>query len=184
MSLDNIVYLCIFGGGFLLLGIMFIVGDADGEVDVVDDVDAEAAAGSPNAFSLKVISCFLVGFGAGALVSSYTIAVDEPLRTKLFYDLVSGLVGGILVGFVGWAVFKFFLDQQAHYEVHQSDYVGMQANLQVGIPADGIGEIFLAHSGKNHTVDVKSLNGDPIGTGTLVEVVSVSGHIGFVKPVE
>lgn len=68
MSIDNIVYLCIFAAGFVLLGFMAAFGDADGDVEIgeVDgDVDAEAA-GSPNAFSMKVVACFLVGFGAGA----------------------------------------------------------------------------------------------------------------------
>lgn len=46
MSIDNIVYLCIFAAGFVLLGFMAAFGDADGDVEIgeVDgDVDAEAA---------------------------------------------------------------------------------------------------------------------------------------------
>lgn len=181
MNAETVVYLCIFAAGFLLLGIMAVVGD--GDVDVDADLDIDAEMGSPNAFSLKVISCFLVGFGAMATVSSYWISYEMAIKQRVATDLGLGLIGGMLIGFAGWAIFRFFLSQQASYHVTQDEFVGKRANLRVGIPSEGVGEIFIEHAGRNQTVDVKSESGSSIPSGTLVEVVSVNGNIGYVRPV-
>ena len=175
MSVSTIVYLSILGAGFVLLLAMAFGGDGDSDFDT--------DGGSPNFFSMKVISCFLVGFGAMAIVSSFWITYAMAAKQKMAFDLGLGLIGGIIMGVIGWSVFNFFLSQQASYRVTQQEFIGKRANLRVGVPADGLGEIFIEHAGRNQTVDVKSESGEAIASGTRVEVVSVSGNIGFVKPV-
>jgi hypothetical protein len=65
-----IVYLCVFLVGFVFLFTTFIFGfdhfDVEHHIEFDHSIDYTI---SPSFFSAKVISCFLVGFGMGAIVS-------------------------------------------------------------------------------------------------------------------
>lgn len=193
-----IAYLIVFLVGFSFLVLTLVLGSLGGEVGhgevhvEVGHGDAGGGGGgdggvghtsSPGLFSFRVMACFLVGFGAAALVSHYQITYDMPRFTKFPLDLGLGLAGGLLVGYTGWRIVKFFLSQQGFAEVTASDFVGVEAPLTLGIPQGGTGEITFNQKGKRLSLDVRSETGEPITTGTKVTVVSMAGSVGIVRRV-
>lgn len=190
MSVAVVVYLGIFLVGFLILLSSFLFGadhDVDHDVDV-GHLDHDTGGGhdhsvSPGIFSTKVICCFLVGFGAAALLSNAVVTDGWTGFSKYAADLGMGFGGGFVVGLGGWSIIKLFLSQQAHYEVNQSDFVGIEAPLSIGIPENGVGEMIFALKGRRQSMDVRSLRGTAIPTGTVVKVVRREGSIGFVEKI-
>lgn len=188
-----IAYLAVFLAGFSFLVLTFLFGalgaDAEhGDVGHAEAGTADGATGSdhsmsPGVFSFRVIACFLVGFGAGALISHYWITSELPVYSKFPLDLTVGMVGGIGVGWVGWKIIKFFLSQQGGVEVRTSDFVGVVAPLTLGIPSGGVGEISFSHANKRISLDVRADSQEAIPTGTKVIVVAMAGNVGVVQKV-
>ncbi|GEM_PF-6383655 len=182
MDTIGIAYLVVFLIGFVFLVISFLFGSfsADGDVGHVDGVDLGHADASPGVFSIKVMACFLVGFGAAALVSHYWVTAVMPGLSKFPIDMTFGLAGGAGVGWVGWKIIGFFLSQQGFADVRSADFVGTVATLTLGIQEGGTGEISFIHKGQRISLDVREENGQPLAVGTKVIVVSMAGSVGIV----
>ena len=121
---------------FLILacvGVVFLLISAffGGDHDVSADHEFhfehgyEAAAGhegggSPSPFSTRVISLFVTAFGAVGAISRY-------YEASYFLSSLSGLVGGVLVGGIGYQIMRFFWKQQATSTVCSEDLINSSA---------------------------------------------------------
>ncbi len=186
MSVTLIIYLSIFGVGFVFLVVSFLSGldhdvDVDHEIDHPGELSADTM--SPSYFSMKVISCFLMGVGLGATASRIWITGPEPLMWKYAVDLAIGLIGGFIEGYLGWKIIKLLLSQQGNTTYTVESFVGKRCQVTAGVVANGTGEISATINGVLRSLDVKSESGQEIKVGTQVEVLSISGSIGIVRPV-
>ncbi len=186
MSTVLIVYLSIFFGGLTFIIVSFIAG-LDHSVEIGHDMehpgDVGAETMSPSFFSMKVISCFLMGVGLGATASHVWITASLPVMSKYPIDLVFGLAGGFAEGWLGWKIIKLFLSQQGSSNYTIDSFVGRHCQVTNTIAVNGIGEISGTINGVLRSLDVKSESGSEIKAGTMVEVISISGSIGIVRPV-
>lgn len=170
------------GFGFIMFTLF------SGEIDLPDvevDVDVETD-GLVNAkvFSLKVISCFLMGWGFGASFSHEWITAGWELGARKYsLDGLVGMGGGIVVGWLGLKVINLLESQQSSTTFSIQSFVGRQAILDLDCSDTRIGEVSALIMGNTRHLDVKSMTGKTIKKGTLVEVVAISGTIGLVKPV-
>jgi hypothetical protein len=188
MDMLMTVYLCVFLAGFVFLIVSFLFGfeglNVEHHIDFTGhDVDNTI---SPSFFSAKVMACFLVGFGMGAIVShswisSWVIQQRQIIGLGIFIDGVFGLLSGIIIGFCAWSIIKFFLSQQSSSLFTNEKFVGLKAPLRVGIPQQGTGEITIEIEGQVRSLDVQSENGCQIVSGTNVEIIRISGNVGIVK---
>lgn len=191
MSTAIVVYLCFFLAGFLFLLISFLFGAGhDSEMDhdptweeVADGHEVSDQTISPSIFSAKVAACFLIGFGLGATISYYWLSDAMLGARRYFLDSLCGLMGGLIVGYLGWLIIKTIMSQQGSYQFTLDKLVGARAVLSVSIPPNGIGELVHVLDGQRRVLDVRTPDGSPLPHGTLVEVVGISGSHGLVKPV-
>lgn len=181
-----IVYLSIFSVGFVFLITSFLFGfghfDMEHHAEIGHSADNTDNTISPSFFSAKVIACFLVGFGMGAIVSHSWLTTVIKIETfKFFVDGVIGFIFGLVIAFCAWSIIKFFMSQQASSLFSNEKFVGLKVPLRVGIPQHGTGEITAEIGGQVRSLDVQSENGCQIVTGTNVEIIKISGNIGIVK---
>lgn len=179
--MSQLVFLGIFAVGFAILMMSLLLGDfgdADGDVG---DVDGDH--GMPKVLSLKVIACFMIGFGMFASISNYWVASDMQEGTKNLVNMGGGLLGGAVFGAVGWWIIKMLLDQQATYKMETYDFVGIRTQLSLGIPQDGVGEVVFELNGRKHNLSVRDKNDGALKTGTPVRIVEMHGATALVEAV-
>jgi hypothetical protein len=187
MDTATMVYLCVFAAGFVFLLVSFLCGieniGADHHLDISHcDSDGQDYTINPSFFSAKVIACFLVGVGMGAIVShSWLTPGIKIYGLGYFIDMVTGLVAGLILGHGGWWIVKFFLSQQASSVFSNDKFIGVKVPLRVGMPKHGTGEISAELDGQIRSLNVRSEDGRPIISGTEVEVVRISGSVGIVS---
>ncbi|MDD5650684.1 MAG: hypothetical protein PHF86_09785 [Candidatus Nanoarchaeia archaeon] len=121
----------------------------------------------------------------GAIVShSWLTLAIKFVSLKLFVDGIIGLFSGSLIGLGAWYIIKFFLSQQSSSLFSNEKFIGLKTSLRVGIPQHGTGEITAEIDGQVRSLDVQSDNECQITSGTIVEIIRVSGNIGIVKPLK
>ena len=70
---------------------------------------------------------------------------------------------------------KILYSQQASSEVRMTALVGRTAEVTVGIPRGGVGQVTLEYGGERTTQIARSSGGDAIPPGTVVVVKAVLG---------
>jgi hypothetical protein len=187
MDTAMIVYLCVFAVGFVFLLVSFIGGVEHVGFDHHFDVGHHDPGGgdhtiNPSFFSAKVISCFLVGTGTGAVIShSWITPAIKIVELSYLVDFLIGFACGFFVGFICWWIVKLFLSQQASSSFSNDSFVGIKVPLRVGIAQNSVGEISADLGGQIRSLDVRSEDGKVIKSGSLVEVVRISSGIGIVR---
>jgi membrane protein implicated in regulation of membrane protease activity len=128
-------------------------------------------------FSPKVISIFLLAFGAtGAISSVYG-------RGPLFSTVV-GIVGGLVVASVAYWALHIFYAQQVNSLPMNSQIVGAIGTVVTRISPRDVGEVSLVVASQRVTRLARSANGDEIPAGRSVSVKSVAGDALLVEPVQ
>lgn len=183
MTTAMTIYLCMFAIGFVFLAISFGFGfdfEIDHEIPGGDHGVGDHSD-SPSIFSAKVISCFLMGFGAFASIGDAFISQNNmDSGSKFVLAGLVGIVGGFLMGYIGWLIIKLFLGQQGNSNYSLEMFIGMKAQLSVPISEGGIGEISCNLRGQRRSLDVRSTDGKAIMAGTMVEVIQVTGSTRFI----
>ncbi len=159
---------------FLLIS-AFFGGDHDASADHEFHFEHgyEAAAGhegegGPSPFSMRVISLFVTAFGAVGAISRY-------YGTSYFLSSLSGLVGGVLVGGIGYQIMKFFWKQQATSTVCSEDLINSSAEVKTAIPGSGVGQISLVVKNQLRYMPARSKDGKDIEGGAIVKIVACPG---------
>lgn len=167
--------------GFILLLGMLLVGEvfgADHEVTAHDitvehgDVDA----GGPSVFSVRIMSSFLTAFGVGGVVARY-YGLSHPASSG------AGIVAGIVMAGLVYQFARILYSQQASSELKITTLVGKTAEVSVGIPAGGVGQIALTAGGERSEHIARAAGGAALPRGTEVVITALRGDSVIVSPV-
>lgn len=135
MTTTTMVFLVIFGIGFLFLMVSLLIGDIFEAFDLDFDMDADGGDGHHfGFFDSRVISVFLTAFGGIA-------ALSLVYGYGLFISSVFGVISGLVFGGVIFAFGYLLYSQQSSSSVSERDLIGRTAKVTVGIEEGGIGQI-------------------------------------------
>jgi membrane protein implicated in regulation of membrane protease activity len=181
-----IAFLVIGGIGFALLVITWVAGEL---FDFGQDVagwfgggggDAGGFEGDldggPSVFSSRVIFTFLTAFGGGGAIATIYGLSAVPASAI-------GVVSGVLLGGLTWAVARGLWRQQATSTLEMSSLVGRRARVAVAIPAGGPGQITVNVGSGSSTFLALSRDGGAIAHTAEVEIVALEGDTLIVRAV-
>lgn len=168
-----LIYAAIGAFGLLFLLVMLFVGDlfgGDHEVHVGDagghgDFGHESG---PGIFSARIMASFLTAFGVGGMVARY-YGLPHPAAAGC------GVVAGVVMSGIVYQFAKILYSQQASSEVRMSRLIGKAAEVTVGIPQGGMGQVTLEYGGERTTQIARSKDGSVIPPGTPVVVTALLG---------
>jgi len=169
-----LLYAAIGAFGLLFLLVMLFVGDVfggDHEVHVGDvggDHGDFGAEGGPGIFSARIMASFLTAFGVGGVVARY-YELSHPAAAGC------GVVTGVVMSGIVYQFAKLLYSQQASSEVRMSRLIGRTAEVTVGIPPGGMGQVTLEYGGERTTQIARSKDGIAIPPGTAVVVTDLRG---------
>lgn len=157
--------------GAVMLAVSAFSGDQDGGGF---DGDGDVAHG-PSFLSLKTVSLFMVGTGlAGALAASYSGGVT-------FFASLLAVLGGLALGWVGYAFLKLVYGQQASSLIKTEDLIGLEAQVSIAIPAHGIGQVGCVVNSRRVYHEARSKDEEAIQEGINVFIVDVQGGVVIVE---
>jgi len=168
------IYAAIGAFGFLFLVVMLFVGEVfGGDHDIhVGDIGGDHAdvshEGGPSIFSARVMASFLTAFGVGGVVARY-YDLPHPAASGI------GVVSGIVMSGLVYQFARILYSQQASSEIHMAGLIGKTAEVTVGIPRGGMGQVTLEYGGERTTQIARSSGGEAIPPGTVVVVKALLG---------
>jgi membrane protein implicated in regulation of membrane protease activity len=168
------IYAAIGAFGFLFLLTMLFVGEifgGDHEIHV-GDVGADHGdfghEGGPSIFSARIMASFLTAFGVGGVVARY-YNLPHPAAAGC------GVLTGIVMSGLVYQFAKILYSQQASSDIHMTGLIGKTAEVTVGIPRGGMGQVTLEYGGERTTQIARSKDGGVIPPGTVVVVTALVG---------
>jgi hypothetical protein len=162
------VFLSIAAVGFLFLLISVIFGDIF-EHDFDHDVDHDLGHGGPGLFSPRIISVFITSFGG---VGAIAISQGYRVLPASAFGVAAGFVLGGLVYFFA----RFLYSQQATSTISTADLVGRTAQVTVGIPANGIGQVRCLVGETMIDKIARSSDGGEIASNSVVKIEEIVGE--------
>jgi hypothetical protein len=195
LSTLNCVYFLLLLAGVIWTAIA-LIGGALSSVDLPDvDIDVPAIdlpgdMDIPNIdFHLDHASSFDHGSVGLSPLSPITIATFATsfggiglVSTQLFRipDRFSILLAGVGAAIIAAGMFFFYsqvlVAGQGSSEIRLADVTSKKAEVIVPIPKNGLGQIALVVRGTRSTWSARSIDGEPIPRGALVNIESVTGH--------
>ena len=142
----------------------FHAGDIGGDHGEVGGHDA-----GPSIFSARIMASFLTAFGVGGVVARY-YGLSHPAASG------SGIVSGVVLAGVVYQFAKVLYSQQASSEVHMAGLLGKPAEVTIGIPSGGVGQVTVAVGGERTTQIARSKDGAPIPPGAAVVITALRGE--------
>jgi hypothetical protein len=174
--LSNLSALTVFLGiaaiGFLFLLVSFVFGEIFEHFDFAHDLDHD---GGPGILSPRVISIFMTAFGGFGAIGIY-------LGYGVFPSSFFGVTGGLVLGGLVYAFARFLFSQQSSSAVSVADLVGRTAQVTVGIPADGSGQVRCLVGETLVEKIARSRSGHPIPNNALVRIDEIVGESVVVSP--
>jgi membrane protein implicated in regulation of membrane protease activity len=167
--------------GFILLLGMLLVGEVFGGDHEVSghDLGIEhgdvADAGGPSLFSVRIMSSFLTAFGVGGVVARY-YDLSHPAASG------AGIVAGMVMAGLVYQFAKILYSQQASSELRMTTLVGKTAEVSVGIPAGGVGQVALTVGGERSEHIARAAGGAAVPRGTEVVITALGGDSVVVSP--
>lgn len=166
-----LLYAAIAAFGLLFLLAMLFIGelfggDHDGHFEVHGH-DMDQGHG-PSIFSARIMASFLTAFGAGGAIARY-FGLSHVTSAGI------GIVSGVIMAGIVYQFAKVLYSQQASSEVHMNDLVGRTAEVTVGIPEGGVGQITITLAGERSSHIARPSDGHPIGMGTEVVITGLRG---------
>jgi membrane protein implicated in regulation of membrane protease activity len=175
-----LIYVAIGAFGFLFLMILLVMGDAAGGDHDTGGHDAAGGHGDadhsgPGIFSARIMASFLTAFGVGGIIGRY-YQLSHPVSAGI------GVAAGIVMSGVVYQFARVLYSQQASSTVRIANLVGRSAEVSVGIPANGVGQIALMAGGERVEQVARSADGAAIARGTEVIVTALRGDSLVVAP--
>jgi membrane protein implicated in regulation of membrane protease activity len=167
-----LLYAAIAAFGLLFLLAMLFVGELFG-----GDHDAHFEAHGhdmgdqghgPSIFSARIMATFLTAFGSGGAIARY---FELPHLASAGIGIVTGVVMASLV----YQFAKVLYGQQASSEVRMNSLVGRTAEVTVGIPEGGVGQVTITIAGERSAHIARPADGKPIGMGSEVLITGLRG---------
>jgi membrane protein implicated in regulation of membrane protease activity len=165
-----LIYAAIGAFGLLFLLVMLFVGDLFGGDHEFHGGDGGGGdhGGGPGFLSARIMSSFLTAFGVGGMVARY-YELSHPAAAGC------GVVTGVVMSGVVYQFAKVLYSQQASSEVRMARLIGKAAEVTVGIPQGGMGQVTLEYGGERTTQIARSKDGSVIPPGTAVVVTALLG---------
>lgn len=116
--------------------------------------------------STPVIGAFLAAFGFGAALVLYGTSATTAIAA------LGGLGSGVVVGGAALALTRSLMSMDTDDPVRSLDLVGETGTIITRIPADGLGEVSLAHRGNLLKLGARSSRA--VAAGTVVTVTAVT----------
>ncbi len=166
-GISTVYWVCLLLGAALAI-VSLIFGEV---LDFAFDTD-----GGP--FSGPVISSFVVVFGGAGLICYEVLKMGGGLST------IAALIVSFMSSTVVYFVFaKLILASEGGTTYDPSSIGGTEAEVIIGIPASGIGEIAFDHSSGRISGGARSADGSEIARGSLVRIDKHVGGTYIVAPV-
>jgi hypothetical protein len=163
------VFLAIGAVGLLFLLVSFVFGEVFGQLDFDHDVDHDLGDGGPGLFSLKVLSVFVTAFGGFG-------AIGLTQGLGLWLSSFLGLAGGVVLAGVVYFFARLLYAQQASSLVSADDLIGCRAEVVVGIPAGGFGQVRCLVGESRVDKIARSRDGGAIPQQAAVMIEEVAGE--------
>jgi membrane protein implicated in regulation of membrane protease activity len=166
-----LIYAAIGAFGLVFLLVMLFVGDlfgGDHDGDFGGDHGDIGHDGGPGFLSARIMSSFLTAFGVGGMVARY-YGLSHPAASGC------GVAAGLVMSTIVYQFAKILYSQQASSEVHMSSLIGRTAEVTIGIPQGGMGQVTLEYGGERTTQIARSSDGSLIPPGTAVVITALRG---------
>jgi len=168
------IFVAIAIAAFIIVAGGFLFGH-DHDFDHGFDGDASHEAGVDShgvigIFSMRVIATFIMGFGAAGAVALY-YGAGYPIAS------VIGVAAGMVLAALMYGIMLLFIEQQASSVTPTDSLLGCTGTVTVPIDKDCMGEIGVSLGGEYHTFTARAQNCGPLGKGSAVRIVAVSGSI-------
>jgi hypothetical protein len=163
------IFLAIAAFGFLFLLISLVFGGIFDHVEFSHDFDHDLSHGGPGILSTRIISVFVTAFGGFGAIGIYE---GYGVFASSFFGTIGGVIlAGLIVLFA-----RFLYSQQASSTISSSDLVGRSAQVTVGIPAGGLGQVRCLVGETMLDKMARSRDGVAIPSNSLVKVEEVVGE--------
>jgi hypothetical protein len=170
------VFLGIAAIGFLFLVISLIFGGIFDHFDLGHGFEHDLGHGGPGFFSTRVLSVFITAFGGFGAIGIYQ---GYGTFTSSFF----GFAGGIVLASVIYFFARFLFTQQASSTISSTDLVGRTAQVTVGIPAGGVGQVRCLVGESMVDKIARSRDGAAVPYNALVKIEEIVGESAVVSPV-
>jgi membrane protein implicated in regulation of membrane protease activity len=121
-------------------------------------------------FSMRVIATFVMGFGAAGAVGLH-YGAGYPISSLI------GVAAGMVLAALMYGIMLLFIEQQASSVTPTDSLLGCTGTVTVPIDKDAMGEIGVSLGGEYHTFTARAGDCGPLGKGSTVRVVAVSGSV-------
>lgn len=185
-AIEFVYYVCFFlGFGFAVLsGLLSGVfsGGAEAHIDAGGvHVDVSHAHGGEGPVHFPILSpvtlaMFVATFGGSGIV--YKKFLLLPMAAHIPLAAITAVLVALLVA---WIFYKLFSMTQSSSEGVAEEAVGMQAEVTVPIPHQGLGEIAYTLRDRRLTNPAKTLDGKELPAQTPVRIVKLVGNTYFVE---
>jgi membrane protein implicated in regulation of membrane protease activity len=170
-----ITFLAIAVFGFVFLIASSLLGDIFEHGDFSHDADGHG--GGPSILSSRILSVFVTAFGSFGAIGTH-LGYGVGLSTAM------GFGGGVLFAGVIYIFVSFLYSQQASSHVLTSDLVGSTAQVSVGIPKAGMGQVRCTLGDTVVEKVARAANNEEIPVNALVRITAIVGEIVLVERAE
>jgi membrane protein implicated in regulation of membrane protease activity len=162
------VFLAVGALGLLFLLLSFFFSE---HLEAIDPADGPEAGfdGGPSVFSLRTLSIFLTGLGgigAIAQLRGARAAVSAPI----------GLLGGVVLAGIVYAFARYLYSQQSSSLVTMDEIIGQRAEVIVGIPVAGVGQVRCQVGEALVEKIARARSSDALPPGTPVRIEKLIGE--------
>jgi membrane protein implicated in regulation of membrane protease activity len=173
-----LLYAAIAAFGLLFLLAMLFVGelfggDHDGHFEAHGHDMGDQGHG-PSIFSARIMATFLTAFGCGGAIARY-------FELPHIASAGIGIAFGVAMASLVYQFAKVLYGQQASSEIKMNTLVGRTAEVTVGIPEGGVGQITITVSGERSSHIARPSDGKPIAMGSEVIVTGIRGDTVIVE---
>ncbi len=161
-----------------VFGFIFVLASALlGELFEHGDFGHDLDHGGPSVLSSRVLSVFVTAFGAFG-------ALGDRLGYSLAASIGLGFGGGIIFAGVVFAFARFLYGQQASSHVEIGDLVGKTAEVFIGIPKGGLGQVRCRLGDSMVEKIARARDNEEIPANTLVKIEEIVGDTLLVRRTE
>lgn len=138
---------------------------------------ADARAHRPSILSSRILSVFVTAFGGFGALSVHH-GFGAGVSTAM------GLGGGLLVGGIIHVVAGFLYGQQASNQIRTGELVGNTAQVSVGIPTGGVGQVRCTLGDTVVEKVARAADDLEIPVNSLVKITTIVGDVVLVDRAE
>jgi membrane protein implicated in regulation of membrane protease activity len=146
--------------------------DASGiDLSIDHDVGFDHGSVEVSALSPITIASFVTSFGGLGLIATQLLGIPEP--ASLF---VAALGAALIAGGMFMFYSRVLVAGQGSSAVQLGELKGKKAEIIIPIPKGGMGQVALVSKGTRTTWSARSVDGNPVPSGTVVTIEAVTGN--------